>query len=243
VLEVLAQDATHLRVRNKRGEIADIEWRRLRDEKTGRLLLGFGHALTIDAAQGLTSDEHINALPRGTAGVTAFTTYVAESRSRGSSWTVISEGALLEAERHRQAMGHITPITKERLWKRAAEDMSEKPYKALGIDILAEAMHDCEPAIDAFMKTHQTMEAAVQADPAIGKKAFSRLRAAAVNDTLSRHLSALDSPQLKPVSRYRQWGRGRRSSGETPCRGASCGWAHGAEPATGTASLVAEASF
>jgi hypothetical protein len=170
VLEVLAQDATHLRVRNKRGEIADIEWRRLRDEKTGRLLLGFGHALTIDAAQGLTSDEHINALPRGTAGVTAFTTYVAESRSRGSSWTVISEGALLEAERHRQAMGHITPITKERLWKRAAEDMSEKPYKALGIDILAEAMHDCEPAIDAFMKTHQTMEAAVQADPAIGKK-------------------------------------------------------------------------
>ena len=106
---------------------------------------------------------------------------------------MISEGALLEAERHRQAMGHITPITKERLWKRAAEDMSEKPYKALGIDILAEAMHDCETAIDAFMKTHQTMEAAVQADPAIGKKAFSRLRAAAVNDTLSRHLSALDS--------------------------------------------------
>ncbi|MCB8877457.1 relaxase domain-containing protein [Acidisoma silvae] len=193
VLEVLAQDATHLRVMNKRGEIADIEWRRLRDEKTGRLLLGFGHALTIDAAQGLTSDEHINALPRGTAGVTAFTTYVAESRSRGASWTVISEGALLEAERHRQAMGDITPITKEKLWKRAAEDMSEKPYKALGIDLLAEAIHDRESAIDAFMKTHQTMEAAVQADPAIGKKAFSRLRAAAVNDTLGRHLSALDS--------------------------------------------------
>jgi hypothetical protein len=193
VLEVLAQDAAHLRVRNKRGEVADIEWRRLRDEKTGRLLLGFGHALTIDAAQGLTSDEHINALPRGTAGVTTFTTYVAESRSRGTSWTVISEGALLEAERHRQAMGDITPITKEKLWKRAAEDMSEKPYKALGIDLLAEAMHDRWSALDAFMKTHQTMEAAVQADPAIGKKAFSRLRAAAVNDTLSRHLSALDS--------------------------------------------------
>ncbi|MDE1905045.1 MAG: relaxase domain-containing protein [Rhodospirillales bacterium] len=193
VLEVLDQNATHLRVRNKRGEVAEIEWRRLRDEKSGRLLLGFGHALTIDAAQGLTSDEHINALPRGTAGVTAFTSYVAESRSRGATWTVISEGALLEAERRRQAMGDITPITKERLWKRAAEDMSEKPYKALGIDLLAEAQHDRENAIDAFMKAHHTMEAAVREDPEAGKKAFSRLRAAAINDTLGRHLAALDT--------------------------------------------------
>jgi hypothetical protein len=193
VLEVLSQDATHLRVRNKRGEVANIEWRRLRDEKSGRLLLGFGHALTIDAAQGLTSDEHINALPRGTAGVTAFTSYVAESRSRGVTWTVISEGAVLEAERRRQAMGDITPIKKEDLWKRAAGDMSEKPYKALGIDLLAETMHGRESAIDAFMKTHQTIESAVQDDPDTGKKAFNRLRAAAVNDTLGRHLVALDA--------------------------------------------------
>jgi hypothetical protein len=193
VVEVLGQDAMHLRIRNKRGEIADIEWRRLQDQKTGRVLLGFGHALTIDAAQGLTSDEHINALPRGTAGVTAFTTYVAESRSRGTTWTVISEGALLEAERHRQAMGDITPITKDRLWKRAAEDMSEKPYKALGIDLLGDAMRDREAAIDAFMKTNQTIEAAVKADPDAGKKAFSRIWAAAVNETLGRHLTGLDT--------------------------------------------------
>lgn len=193
VVEVLGQTAEHLRIRNKRGEIANVEWRRLQDEKTGRVLLGFGHALTIDAAQGLTSDEHINALPRGTSGVTAFTTYVAESRSRGTTWTVISEGALLEAERHRQAMGDITPITKDRLWKRAAEDMSEKPYKALGIDLLGDAVRDRESAIDAFMKTNQTIEAALQADPDVGKKAFSRLRAAAVNDALGRHLTALDT--------------------------------------------------
>ena len=40
----------------------------------------------------------------------------------------------MEAERHRQALGEITPITKEDLWARAAADMSQKPYKALGID-------------------------------------------------------------------------------------------------------------
>ena len=158
-----------------------------------RRRVGFGHALTIDAAQGITSDEHINALPRGTAGVTAFTTYVAESRSRGATWTVISEGALLEAERHRQALGDITPITRERLWERAGEDMSEKPYQALGIDLLGQAVRDREAAIDTFIECHQAMESAVLADPEAGPKAFRRLRAAAVNETLGRHLTALDT--------------------------------------------------
>lgn len=193
VVEVLGQSAETLRIRTKNGDVAEIEWRRLRDQKTSRFLLGFGHALTIDAAQGITSDEHINALPRGTAGVTAFTTYVAESRSRGATWTVISEGALLEAERHRQALGDITPITRERLWERAGEDMSVKPYKALGIDLLGQAVRDREAAIDTFIECHQAMESAVLADPEAGPKAFRRLRAAAVNDTLGRHLTALDS--------------------------------------------------
>ena len=37
-------------------------------DETGRLLLGFGHALTISAAQAITFDEHINALLRGVQG-------------------------------------------------------------------------------------------------------------------------------------------------------------------------------
>ena len=65
VVEILAQSDRGLQVRTAKGEVADIDWRRLADKETGRLLLGLGHALTIDAAQGLTSDEHINALPRG----------------------------------------------------------------------------------------------------------------------------------------------------------------------------------
>jgi len=191
VVEILAQGHRGLSIRTKEGEVAAIEWRRLADVGSNRLLLGFGHALTIDAAQGLTSDEHINALPRGTGGVTAFTTYVAESRSRGTTWTVISEGALLEAERHRQALGDITPITKADLWARAAADMSQKPYKALGIDLKAAALHDRERAIDTFIACHQIMERAQLADQDAGPKALQRLQAAAVTDNLSRHIKAL----------------------------------------------------
>jgi hypothetical protein len=125
--------------------------------------------------------------------VTEFTTYVAESRSRGTTWTIISEGAVLEAERHRQALGDITPITRERLWERAAEDMSEKPSKALGLDLLGKALHEREAAIDTFIECYQVMESAVLADAEAGPKAFRRLRAAAVNDSLGRHLMALDT--------------------------------------------------
>jgi hypothetical protein len=192
VVTVLAQSERGLRIRTKEGHVAGVEWRRVADTETGRVLLGHGHALTIDAAQKITSDEHINALPRGTAGVTAFTSYVAESRARGTTWTMISEGALYEAERHRQALGDITPITREDLWQRAAEDMSEKPYKGLGTDLLASAQRDREQAIDIFIAASHHMESAQLADPDAGPKAFQRLRAAAVNDSLVRLLAGLD---------------------------------------------------
>jgi hypothetical protein len=51
------------------------------DQSTNRLQLGFGYAFTVDAAQGVTSDEHINAMARGSAGANAFKTYVPESRA------------------------------------------------------------------------------------------------------------------------------------------------------------------
>ncbi|MEJ5143636.1 MobF family relaxase [Gluconobacter albidus] len=90
---------------NAKGRSGLTPWERLADNKTGRVLLGFGHAMTIDSAQGITSDEHINAMPRGTSAVTGFTTYVAESRHVHHGWTVISEAALREAESWSRPLG------------------------------------------------------------------------------------------------------------------------------------------
>nr|WP_242407718.1 AAA family ATPase [Komagataeibacter intermedius] len=137
VVEVLAHGDAGLRVRTKDGLVADVEWRRFRDAKTGRVMLGFGHAMTIDAAQGLTSDEHINAMPRGTELATGFTSYVAESRARGTTWTMISDGATFEAVRNQRALGDMTPITSDDLWDHVAKKMAHKPYKSLGTDLVA----------------------------------------------------------------------------------------------------------
>jgi hypothetical protein len=211
IVEVVGQSMEGLRLRTKDGRVAEVEWRRLADEATGRLILGFGHALTIDAAQGITSDEHIDALPRGTSGVTAFTTYVAESRSKGTTWTVVSEGAVYEAERHRQALGDITPITRDDLWARVAEDMSRKPYKALGSDLMAAARHDREAAIDTFIACHHAMEKAQVEDPDVGPKVVQRIRAQAVNDSLGRHIVALDHALQENAALLRDWATAREA--------------------------------
>ena len=191
IVTVLALDAERVRLSAKDGRVADVEWCRLSDEGTNRLLVGYGHALTIDAAQGITSAEHINALPRGTAGVTGFTAYVAESRAVGTTWTMISEGALHEAVRHRQALGESTPITTAALWRRAAEEMSQKPYKGLGIDLLGASMRDREHAVDIFIAGSQRLESAVLDDAQAGSKAIDRFRAAAASAGLARQIDGL----------------------------------------------------
>ncbi len=200
VVEVVARTADGVRLRTKEGRAAEVEWRRLADDATGRLLLGFGHALTIDAAQGITADEHINALPRGTSGVTAFTSYVAESRSRGATWTLISEAAVYEAERHRQALGDITPITRDDLWARVAEDMSRKPYKTLATDLLTAARWDRAQAVDSFIACHHAIETAQRDNPDLGRDALKRYRAQAINESLSRHLAALGAAMDRNVA-------------------------------------------
>ena len=78
---------------------------------------------------------------------------------RGTTWPVISEGALLEAERHRQALGDVTPITKEDLWARAAADMSRKPYKGLGIDLQAAALQEALKELDAAQHENDALYA------------------------------------------------------------------------------------
>lgn len=126
-----------LRIRTKAGVVGDVQWRRLKAEGSDRLLLGFGLAQTIDSIQGVTSDEHINAMPRGTAAMGKFRGYTAESRAEWWSWTMIGEAGQFEAIRSKKAIGDQTPITSEDLWEQAGKDLSRATYKSLGMDLQA----------------------------------------------------------------------------------------------------------
>ena len=122
-------------------------------------MLGFGHAFTVDAAQGMsTKGEHINALPRGTATTSAFKTYTAESRATGRTHTLISKAAVHSAVQRSRALGDVTPMTEDDLWQEVAKNMSEKPYKALALDLVAKARRQHDRAVEIGLSNHHRIE-------------------------------------------------------------------------------------
>ncbi len=158
VVEVVRRTEDGLMLRDKDGRVGHVQWRMLRDRDTGRLLLGYGHCLTVDSAQGITSGEHINALPRGSAGITAFKTYVAESRHEHEAWTMVGEWAEREAERMSRPLGDQREITEADLWKRTAKNMAAKPYKSLGIDLVDELQSGLDGAYDHFIRSDMRIQ-------------------------------------------------------------------------------------
>lgn len=103
-----------LELRGESGKVGFISWEALRDrEGTGRIRLTYGDAGTIDSSQGITSDEHINALPAGSKAAQGFKAYVAESRHRVQSWIVGSIGAEMREALTRRPMGLPAPATAE----------------------------------------------------------------------------------------------------------------------------------
>ena len=159
IVEVVRKRQAGLVLRNARGQTAEIDWKRLSDPKTERLLLGFGHAFTIDAAQGMsTKGEHINALPHGTGATSAFKTYTAESRATGRTHTLISKAAVHAAAQRSRALGDVTPMTEEDLWQEVAKNASEKPYKALALDIVGKARQQHDRAVEIGLSNHHRIE-------------------------------------------------------------------------------------
>jgi hypothetical protein len=193
IVEVMGKTAAGLILRNARGQTAEIEWNRLSDQRTRRLLLGFGRAFTIDAAQGMsTKGEHLNALPRGTGAISAFKTYSAESRATGRTHTLISKAAVHAAVQRSRALGDVTPMTEEDLWKRVAQDASAKPYKALALDLAAKARRRHDQAVEEGLSSHNRIGKA-QARPEASPKMKAIFEAGQAREAFAQQREALET--------------------------------------------------
>jgi hypothetical protein len=192
IVEVVRKTGAGLVLRNTRGQMAEIDWKRLSDPKTGRLLLGFGHAFTIDAAQGMsTKGEHINALPHGTGATSAFKTYTAESRATGRTHTLISKAAVHAAVQRSRALGDVTPVTEADLWHQVARDASEKPYKALALDIFGMARRQHDRAVATGLSNHEKIEAADKRRPGLGAEMKAAFEAGLLRDEVTQQRDAV----------------------------------------------------
>ncbi len=192
VVEVVRRAEDGLVLRDKDGRVGRVQWRRLRDRDTGRLLLGYGHCLTVDSAQGITSGEHINALPRGSAGITAFKGYVAESRHEHVAWTMVGEWAEREAERMSRPLGDQREITEANLWARTAKNMAAKPYKSLGIDLVDKLQREEDAVHDRFIRSDLRIQRQQAEGRELGAEFADWQQDRAIRRVLEPQIEALD---------------------------------------------------
>ncbi|MBN8907734.1 MAG: relaxase domain-containing protein, partial [Rhodospirillales bacterium] len=118
-------------LRNPKGHVGFVRWDDLRSRENGHVMLSYGDAVTIDAVQGATSTEHINALPSGSQASNSFKNYPAQSRSREATWLVVSQGREQTEILGRRALGDERPITNDMIWNNVAANLSRQPVKEL----------------------------------------------------------------------------------------------------------------
>ena len=140
VLSVERLDAEGLQLRNAKGSSGFVKWETLRDPKSERIRLAYGDVITIDAIQSATSTEHINAMVSGSQAVQSFKGYVAQSRSRETTWLVAADGPERSEIMTRRALGNVEPISESDVWANVGRNLSRQPEKELATALL-EAAH------------------------------------------------------------------------------------------------------
>lgn len=143
IAEVERIEANGLQLRNRQGNSGFVQWDTLRDPKSERVRLTYGDVLSIDAIQGNTSTEHIDAMPSGSQAVNSYKSYVAKSRSRETTWMIVSDGRERSEIMDRRAQGNADPVLETDVWKNVARNLSRLPEKELATDLVdrADQMH------------------------------------------------------------------------------------------------------
>lgn len=158
VLEVRGISAEGLRLRNVSGREGLVRWETLRDSESGRIRLGWGDALTIDAAQGSTVGRHILAMPSGSAGVNGYQGYTAGSRHRDETLIVAGDAAERREIAAKRPRGDFRPINDGDVWDNVARNLSRKPERSSALAFLDRAANVRRGTVRTFQGALERME-------------------------------------------------------------------------------------
>jgi len=158
VLEVQAIDAAGLTLRSARGKTGKVAWDSLRDRTSGKIRLSYGDVLTVQAAQGVTSTEHILAMPGGSRAVDAFTAYAGGSRHRRASYLVTSDGAERKEVVGRRPLGDARPVREADVWANVARNLARQAEAPSALGFLERARLVHESAAHALQQGLQPLE-------------------------------------------------------------------------------------
>ena len=190
-----------LRLRGETGKVGFVAWDALRDRCTGRLLLTYGDCRTIDSAQGITSDEHINALPSGSKAVQGFKTYVAESRHRIASWFVGSMGVEMRDAMERRPLGlpELTAADQQRAaWANVVRNLSRQPLKESALGLLqgvTETRREVARSLQAGLRKQEARAAAGHPATTL-RRTFKQRQARRAVETTTARMEASTQAQV-----------------------------------------------
>jgi hypothetical protein len=218
IAEVLDFAKGGLRLKDDQGKVAWVAWDDLRrkdhrGERVGLVRLTYGDALTINAAQGVTSTEHISAMPRGTKGINGFEAYAAGSRHRVTTWLVTSDGAERQEIKNRRPMGDVRPIRPADVWENMARNLSRQPTKSSALEFLDRAKDVRRSTVARFQAGLQRGEERVRQGKAWASLPARLQRDATVRAVTKaiRRAEALRPVVAQAVQRIRQdYGKGWR---------------------------------
>ncbi len=190
VLEITDVSEEGLMLRNPTGKEGLVAWSSLKDERSGRILLAYGDALTTNTAQGTTVTEHIHAIPAGSRLVSVFGAYTSGSRHREQSFIVTSEGAERAEIVARRPLGDRREIMRGDILNNIIRNFSETPIKESALDMLDRAAAIRRGTIQMVQSSLQSAEArtATQRRPTTLSERFMNRR---VNHVLEEQLPRL----------------------------------------------------
>ena len=144
VVEVQRIHKQGLLFKNQHGHVGLVKWERMTDRTTGRIMLTYGDAVTIDTEQGATRTESILALPSGSQAVHKLTAYSGGSRHRQNYFIITSDGAERQEILERRPLGDPRNVADQPTWEKAilrnmARNFSRDERKQLAHDTLDQA--------------------------------------------------------------------------------------------------------
>jgi hypothetical protein len=135
VVEVVSMDDQGIKLRSlKTDAVGTVKWSDL-VQRDGRVQLAYGSALTIHTPQGVTSGEHIFALPAGSQAITGATGYTAMTRHRQRSYLLTSEVAERAAVRASRPINDTRENTLDDKWAMVAKALVNQPVKDLAVNM------------------------------------------------------------------------------------------------------------
>jgi hypothetical protein len=138
VLEVVSVGEDGLTLRARTGKVGLVAWSDLK-HNSGRIHLGYGDVMTIHTAQGVTSKEHILALPAGSQAIDGKSGYSGNTRHRQLGYFLTNEAAEREGVRKRRPLNDTREVTLNDRWANIARALAHQPEKDTAIALFERA--------------------------------------------------------------------------------------------------------